>query len=175
MYKQRPKAPELQIMLGLMTMSLILTTRRSLTKAVLASESFWNLGTPRSHLMRAITLAHSQDNIAFSSTNILNALFPNFTLLFFCFITIYICLEFSIFLSFHLLRLQFRRSKPCVFFYISQRTFLFIYLFFFLTCLILAVALRYFHLLYIVVIIIILVRFLFPFDSAHGLKENENN
>ena len=64
-------------------MSLILTTRQSLTKAVLASESFWNLGTPRLHLMRTITLAHSQDNIAFLSTNILNVLFPNFILLFY--------------------------------------------------------------------------------------------
>ena len=84
------KAPELLIMLGLMTMSLILTTRQSLTKAVLASESFWNLGTPRLHLMRTITLAHSQDNIAFLSTNILNVLFPNFIPLFPCFITLYI-------------------------------------------------------------------------------------
>ena len=33
------------------------------------SESFWNLGTPRLQLMRTITLAHSQDNIAFLSTN----------------------------------------------------------------------------------------------------------
>ena len=33
--------------------------------------------------MRTITLAHSQDNIAFLSTNILNVLFPNFILLFF--------------------------------------------------------------------------------------------
>ena len=55
---------------------LILTRRQSLTKAVFASESFWNLGTPRLHLMRTITLAHSQDNIAFLSTNILNVIIP---------------------------------------------------------------------------------------------------
>ena len=131
-------------MLGLMTMSLILTTRRSLTKAVLASESFWNLGTPRLHLMRTITLSHSQDNVAFLSTNILYVSFPSFILLFYCFITLYIFLEFSIFSLFHPLKTAVEAVESLCFYILSQRTF-----FHFFTCVILAVAARYFHLPFI--------------------------
>ena len=98
---------------------------QSLTKAVLASESFWNLGTPRLHLMRTITLAHSQDNIAFLSTNILNVLFPNFILLFSCFITLH-CIYFSedsFFSLFHPLKTAVQAVESLCFYIFSQRTF----------------------------------------------------
>ena len=66
------------------------TTRRSLTKTVLASESFWNPGTLRSHLMRTITLAHAQDSIEFYQQTFLKYYSLILLCCFSCFITLYL-------------------------------------------------------------------------------------
>ena len=66
-----------------------------------------------------ITFAHSQDNIAFLSTNFLNVLFPNFySVVFLFYHTIYF-LEFSIFSSFHPLKTAVQGVESLCFYILS--------------------------------------------------------
>ena len=101
---------------------------------------FWNPGTSPPHLMQTITLAHSQDNIAFLSTNFL----MNYSLiLLHCFLVLshHICFRiFNLFIISPVEDCNSGSRKLVSFYILSQRTF-----FNFLTCFILVVAPRYFQ------------------------------
>ena len=105
MWRQRPNALELPVILGLTTMSLTSTMRRTSTKEIPASENFYSLGTPLWRLTRIITLA------TLFNKNSLSPFIPNFTLLIcFNFLSHYIFSKFLLHL-FALWRPQFYSSK----------------------------------------------------------------